>query len=303
MGNISFLEMARKRSYEYVAYSSFPHVMKDLQYGDNPRECLDIFLPSSPGPFPVILQVTGGGWVYGDKSMKKMENTFHFILERGYALVSMNYSLSDNEKYPVPIWQVKRAIRYLRENHEKLKLDTDNLFLYGNSAGGYLVLMAALTGETPPFDTVSSKGRSGSKNTSSSVSGVVSIYGFTDFLSNNAKFKALGLKPKYEENYPNSPSAFFLGKDPEKNLSLAKQASVLSYVDASHPPILIQHGLDDHTVSPMHSFELAKALYSVKGAKVEVDYFPSLDHSDPYFKSKENTDRIIDFFDSVRYQS
>ncbi len=295
---ISYLDMARARTYEYVDYSLFPKRFIDVKYGDIEREKLDILLPAEgKGPFPVVLQVTGGGFVYGDKSMRKMQGTFSTIVENGFALVSMNYSLSDYEKYPVPIWQVKRAIRFLKSHSEEYNLDARNLFLYGNSAGGYLVMMAALTDERDPFFNGDfSNGRAGVLTIDTHVSGVATIYGVTGFDGNEEKLRAVGLEPKYIEKGMEAAEIFFLGKDPDVYPKLAAQASVLSYIRSDHPPIVIQHGRDDHTVSPLHSYILAEALLRSGGAPVMTCYYDGLDHSDKYFKSAENTTKILDFF-------
>ena len=295
---ISYLDMARARTYEYLDYSLFPRKYVDVRYGDIEREKLDIFLPSEgEGTFPVILQVTGGGFIYGDKSMKKMQGTFSTIVENGFALVSMNYSLSDFEKYPVPIWQVKRAIRFLRTHSEEYSLDTSNLFLYGNSAGGYLVMMTALTDERDPyFNGDESNGRAGDLSVDTHVSGVATIYGVTGFDGNEEKLLAVGLEPRYIEKGMESAVGFFLGKDPDKSPELAAQANVLNHIRPDHPPIVIQHGRDDHTVSPLHSYMLAEAILRVGGAPIMTCYYDGLDHSDKYFKSAENTTKILDFF-------
>ena len=59
---ISFLDMARARQTEYVDYGSFRRCFRDVPYGENRREKMDIFLPDAgTEPFPVVLQVTGGG--------------------------------------------------------------------------------------------------------------------------------------------------------------------------------------------------------------------------------------------------
>ena len=190
----SFLEMARARKTQYVDYSLFQRVQADVPYGDNPREKLDIFLPDGGGPFPVVLQVTGGGWVYGDKSMIKMQDMFLSCLKRGYAVASMNYSLSDQAKFPVPILQVKAAVRFLRMHANEYGLDGKNLFLYGNSAGGYLVLMAGYTDEREPFFDIP---RAGQEGVSSSVTAIADIYGVTQLAHNREMILSTGLEPKY----------------------------------------------------------------------------------------------------------
>ena len=294
---LSFLEMARARTTQYVDYSLFQRVHADIPYGENPREKMDIFLPDGSGPFPVVLQVTGGGWVYGDKSMIKMQEMFLTCLQRGYAVASMNYSLSDHAKFPVPILQVKAAVRFLKIHAEDYHLDPGNVFLYGNSAGGYLVLMAGYTDEREPFyDTP----RPGQEGVSSSVSAIADIYGVTQLAHNREMILSTGLEPKYFSDDIRSCEGFFMGFDTRTCPDLIAGASPLTYARAGCPPTLVQHGRKDRTVSVKQSYDLVQKLLSVNEGKVEWEYFDELDHSDLFFKSAENTHRILDFYDRWR---
>lgn len=295
---ISFLDMARARQTEYVDYGSFRRCFRDVPYGENRRERMDIFLPDAgTGPFPVVLQVTGGGWVYGDKSMKKMEPMIRTVIENGYALASMNYSLSDEEKYPVPVLQVKAAIRFLRQNAAQYGLDPDHIFLYGNSAGGFLVLLAGYTDEREPFF---DKPRKGQENVSSRVSAIADIYGITTLTHNREKLLALGIEPKYYSDDIRSCEGFFLGFDTRSRPEIAAAASPARYVRPGYPPTYVQHGKKDRTVCVKQSYDLVETLLSVDPTRVQFEWFDELDHSDPYFKSAENTEKILRFFDRYR---
>lgn len=292
---ISFLDVARARKTEYLDYDIFDRYFKDLSYGENPREKIDIFLPTEGnGPFPVILQVTGGGWIHGDKSMKKVESVFQTMLEHGYAVASMNYSLSDDAKYPVPILQVKAAIRFLRQNAEQYQINPERIFLYGNSAGGFLVLMAGYTDEREPFF---DEPRSYQKDVSSRVTAIADIYGVTSLGLNRIKTLAIGLEPKYYCDGIQSTAGNFLGYDPALRPDIIAEASPLRYVRPGYPPTYVQHGKNDHTVSIKQSYDLVEKLLAVDPSRVQFEWFDGLDHSDPYFKSKENTLKILRFFD------
>lgn len=294
---LSFLNMARARKTDYVDYALFNRKYVDVAYGNHPREKLDIFLPAGGGPFPVILQVTGGGWVYGDKSMIKMQEMFLTCLKRGYAVASMNYSLSDQAKFPVPILQVKAAIRFLRAHAGQYMLDEQNLFLYGNSAGGYLVLMAGYTDERDPFYDAP---RPGQEGVSSAVTAIADVYGITQLAHNREMILSTGLEPRYYSDDLRSSEGYFMGFDTRTCPELIMAASPITYVRPGCPPTLVQHGRMDRTVSVKQSYDLVQKLLSENEGKVEYEYFDALDHSDLFFKSEENTNRILDFFDRWR---
>lgn len=95
-----------------------------------PREMLDN--PSCP----VILNVHGGGWFYGDKELYS-----HYcchLAEKGFAVVSFNYRLAPQNKYPAALEDVAYCVNYLYENRKALHFDMDRFFMIGDSAGAQL---------------------------------------------------------------------------------------------------------------------------------------------------------------------
>lgn len=92
----------------------------DIPYAElSEAQRLDIYIPDKESiDFPVIIYIHGGAFMSGDKSKKlnsKLES-----LQRGYALVSMNYRLSGESKFPAQIHDVKAAIRWLRANAKNI---------------------------------------------------------------------------------------------------------------------------------------------------------------------------------------
>ncbi len=115
----------------------------NLPYGDDSLQKMDIYLPEKgKGPFPVIVNVHGGGFTHCDKHDFHLYPTL-FALQQGFAVVAINYRLSPAVRYPEHYFDVMRAILWIARNCKKFKLDIDNLFLWGTSAGGNLVLQAA----------------------------------------------------------------------------------------------------------------------------------------------------------------
>ena len=106
----------------------------DLQYADISDDAkLDIFLPDEgDGPFPVFIEVHGGGWYFGQKRSIEFE-PFLLGLKRGYAVVSMGYTLSPKARYPQAIEEIKAGIRFLKANAEKYHLDPNRIAMWGGS--------------------------------------------------------------------------------------------------------------------------------------------------------------------------
>lgn len=115
----------------------------NILYGtDKKRHTLDVYRPKKyEGKLPVIVNVHGGGWVYGTTK------TYQFycmnLAQKGFAVVSFNYRLAPKFKYPCAIEDVNSAFSWVMSNADKYDLDTSNLFAVGDSAGGQLLAQYA----------------------------------------------------------------------------------------------------------------------------------------------------------------
>lgn len=98
----------------------------------------DVYMPqTNKEKYPVILSVHGGGWFYGSKEL--YQYYCMDMAKRGFAVVNMNYRLAPENVYPAAIEDVCLCVRYISENAEALKLDMDNFYMAGDSAGAQLV--------------------------------------------------------------------------------------------------------------------------------------------------------------------
>src|SRR6188472_912780 len=98
---------------------------------------VDIFIPKQKGKiFPTLVLIHGGGWRAGDKTL----NTpmAQQLASRGFVVVSVEYRLSLEAKYPAAVHDIKAAIRWMRANAEAYHIDTKHVAIGGSSAGGQL---------------------------------------------------------------------------------------------------------------------------------------------------------------------
>lgn len=98
---------------------------------------LDIYLPKKrTGKVPVIISIHGGGWVYGTKE------TYQFyglsLAKEGFAFVNFNYRLAPDVHFPSEMDDVNRLMHWVADHGAEYDLDTDNVFLVGDSAGGQM---------------------------------------------------------------------------------------------------------------------------------------------------------------------
>lgn len=126
----------------------FGHITRqylNLSYGGHPLQAVDLYLPEEgKPPFPTLILVHGGGFSRCDKRDLSVYPGF-YALREGFALASVNYRLVPECRFPCQIHDVKAAIRFLKGHAGEYGLDPRSFFLYGDSAGGYLVSMVGAT--------------------------------------------------------------------------------------------------------------------------------------------------------------
>lgn len=98
---------------------------------------MDIYCPKTgQEPFPVIVSVHGGGWVYG--SIIQYQYYCMSLVQRGFAAVNFNYRLAPETQFPGMIEDLNTLMGWILENGREYGLDTDNIFMVGDSAGAQL---------------------------------------------------------------------------------------------------------------------------------------------------------------------
>lgn len=122
-------------------FASVDPTQKDLAYASgSSAQKLDLYIPTNgSGPFPVVIMVHGGGFMFGDKADGAGLTGVDQLLAAGYAVASINYRLSGEAQYPAQIFDAKAAVRFLRANAGKYNLNPDKFGAWGASAGGNLV--------------------------------------------------------------------------------------------------------------------------------------------------------------------
>ena len=118
--------------------------LRDVAYGDDPRQRYDVYLPAQPQRAPVILFVHGGGWANGNKDNPGVvENKAAYWLPKGYVLVSTNYRMRPDTAPIDQARDVARALADVQKRAPSWNADAANVLLMGHSAGAHL---AALVG-------------------------------------------------------------------------------------------------------------------------------------------------------------
>jgi acetyl esterase/lipase len=267
----------------------------DIPYaGQSQSQKLDVYLPEEgDGPFPVILSIHGGAFKAGDKGDNQLIPMLEG-LNRGYALVSINYRLSQEAIFPAQIFDMKAAVRWIRANSKQYKFNPDKITAWGGSAGGHLSALLGTSGEVKSLEDLST----GNRDQSSRVQAVVDWFGPTDFLKMDEQLKESGVKNPQVHSVPDSPESELIGKNLEDAPDLVRAANPETYITQDDPPFFIQHGLIDPLVPYQQSVNLANKLEKVIGKEnVSLELFQEAGHGGPVFMSPENLNKVFRFLD------
>lgn len=195
---------------------------------------LDLCRPAGRGPFAGAILVHGGGWAGGDKE-RDPRPLLAPLTSAGIAWFTINYRLAPQYRFPAALQDVYTAIRWVKAHAADYDVDPQRLALIGESAGGYLVEMAAMEG---PPDT--------------RVAAVVPFFGPADLLAQSVGRDG-GLRRDLR---------FFFGRsalDPGTR-ELLREASPLTHVHPGLPPFLVFHGTADRVVPYSESVALVERL-------------------------------------------
>lgn len=252
-------------------------VERDISYlGEDRAEKADLYIPlGDSGLRPAVVDIHGGGWSGGDKAAAREVNICTNLAANGYVAMSINYLLQQKggpPAWPQNLHDCKTAVRWLRANAGRLRIDGRRIGVIGGSAGGHLAAMVGVTGRGTNLDP---KGPFGDQPCD--VQAAVDLYGPITWMA--TRDLAMFGKTRAE-----APELYRLG-------------SPLGHLDQGDPPVLIIHGTADKTVELEQSRVFAAAL-EVAGIEhqfIVVEGGPHSFHLQP--KQMDLRPAVLGFFD------
>src|SRR5512137_2112296 len=260
----------------------------DIPYASmSPTQKLDVYLPDEgSGPFPVIVAIHGGAFMGCDKADMQVLPILAG-LGRGYAVLSINYRLSWQAKFPALVQDAKAAVRWIRANAGRYFVNSQKIAAWGGSAGGYQAIMLGVSAGVAELEDLSLC----NPGHSCDVQAVVSRYGPTNFLNMDALLAENGLLPPegFRHSETNSPESLLLGAQITTIPGRVKAANPETYIRPNAPPFFLQHGRADAVVPFQHSVQLAEKLIKTIGKeRVRLELLEGAEHADPRFETPEN---------------
>ena len=223
---------------------------------------LDIDLPDGEGPFPTLVWIHGGAWVETDRT----GGPAGYLTRMGYAVVRIDYRTSYQAKFPAQLHDVKGAIRWLRANASRYRLDATRIGAWGQSAGAYLAALLGTTAEVKELE-----GVEGNLDQSSRVRTVVDWFGPTDFsqMDTHNTVVCPGVIGLVHHDEANSAESTLMGCALQTCLDAVKRASPITYVTKDDAAFLVMHGTKDCIV-PQHQSEIF--VTALRAASIDVTY-------------------------------
>lgn len=234
---------------------------------------LDLWVPDRPAPSPVVVWVHGGAWLFGDRRVLpetlRPGQAFDELLAAGLAVATIDYRHALEAPFPAQLHDAKAAVRWLRAHADELRLDAGRVGIWGESAGGHLAALVALTADRPDLE-----GTGGVVGPSSAVDVVVDWYGVSDL----ASMPSLAPPPHVAARIPADElveplDVLLRGADP----GTRADASPVTHVRAAAPPFLLVHGTADDVV-PCEQSELLAGLLAGAEVDVRTEWVPGAGH-------------------------
>ncbi len=253
---------------------------------------MSLLVPRNTDLKPAIVYFPGGGFT--SAAWDKFIEMRMALAQAGFVVAAAEYRTVP-DTFPAPVIDGKAAIRYLREHAKEYGIDPGRIGVLGDSAGGYMAQMMALTNGDKSFE------QGDFLNQSSDVQDAATLYGISNLLNIGEGFPAAIQKvhesPAVTEALLVHGSAFrdwpgaAIGSDKAKALA----ASPMGHLGGKKPPFLIMHGSADTLVSPQQSAQLYKAL-KAEGNKADYVLLEGAEHGDDHWYQQPVIDRVVSWF-------
>jgi len=253
-------------------------VVSNISYGmySGTALLLDVYKPAQPNGYGIIY-VSGSGWTaplaYSAPELKSNAQSKQYasaLANAGYTVFAVNHRALPRFRYPAPVEDVQRAVRFIRHNAGAYGIRADRIGASGGSSGGHLVsMLGTLDGKGNPKDP------DPVERGSAKVQCVVARAAPIDFLTgDNGRFLLGMARP--------TPDA---AKDTVEYRTHV-EASPVTYITADDPPFLLIHGDKDEQVNIAQSEEM-EAKLKAAGVAVKFLRIPGAGHG-PTFPGAVN---------------
>ncbi len=209
----------------------------------------DVYLPRGEGPFPGVLVVHGGAWYIGTRA--QLSGVAQMLARRGFAAVAISYRLAPKHPFPAQIEDCQQAVRWMRSEASRLKIDPKRIGGFGYSAGAQLVCLLGTTGER-------------GKDAQNTRLQAVACGGAP------CEFRVLPLEERM--------LSFWLGGTRREKPEQYRLASPAAFITPDDPPMFFFHGDKDNLVPIASPEAMCRDLHKA-GVEAELYVVPDMGHT------------------------
>ncbi len=231
---------------------------------------LDIYhLETKPEGAPVLVYVHGGAWILGSRREQGLPLIHRMALD-GWVVVAVDYRLSPRATFPDHLEDLKRAMHWIREHITGYGGDPDFVAVAGNSAGGHLAALLALTPNDPRY-------QPGFEEVDTSVAACVPYYGVHDFTDRFGHWPHRGMWSLIKHKV--------MKHGIERGRERYEEASPMSRIGKEAPPFLLVHGDHDTLVPVAESRRFQELFRQACPAPIGFIEVPGAQHAFEVFRS------------------
>lgn len=225
-----------------------------------------------PGTYPVLVFICGGGFQKQDINAFAPE--LAYFAKNGYAVACVGYSTLPYTEHPEPLKEIKEAIRFLRAHAKEMEIDPNKIAIAGESAGGYLAALAAVTVDDPDFM------EGGNLDQSSAVQCAALWYPLSRMNAEHPKTaQTHGKLVVRTDNYPD----------------------ILDFVTPQTVPMCMIHGILDNQVDYEHSVRLYEKLQKV-GVDSDLYLIEGANHGDELTFQDTVKEKVLAFLNKALHR-
>jgi acetyl esterase/lipase len=227
---------------------------------------------------PCLLYVPGGAWVVGVSNKNQQGKPLLIeMAAKGWLCFSMNYPISPRARFPEHIIAVKRAIAWIREHAHEYGGDPGFLMVAGNSAGGHLASLAALSPNDPEY-------QPGFEDADTTVQAAVPLYGIYDFTGALLDELPRGAR-RHKAGMLRYLELLVVRKRLKDDGQVFERGSPLLRVGPDAPPFFVIHGAMDTLALVEEARAFVQRLRGVSRRPVAYAELPHTQHAFDQFLS------------------
>jgi acetyl esterase len=229
---------------------------------------LDLYRPMKSrgyGPAPVFIYIHGGGW--GAQTLRQRQADFRWFSERGYLVISLEYSLSAETR---PTWNIAEqqlacGLKWIGGNVDRFGGDPARTAIWGESAGGNLALNVSYRANAGKLE-------SACKGALPRIAATAALYPVVDpermYHNPDPLIGHFGrtMTTRYTGGTP--------GQFPDRYRAIASA----THITAKAPPTLLIVPEADHLVVPQAAYAFARKA-RIAGVETQLITMPYAEHS------------------------